>query len=178
MNTYNAFIIALGERESKNNYGIVNSWGFMGRWQFGKPRLWDLGFSLDGWHPRFRKKRTIITKKYFLENKYLQDYIMRLHVTQLRNTFRMKRRYNKYLGTKVNGIEITVSGLVAGAHLKGLGGVRKFLRGKDNADALGTKISEYIKKFGGFDLSDSNFAINEEDIPPIRWFDYRKKKAA
>jgi len=177
VNTYNAFIIALGKRESNNNYGIVNSWGYLGRWQFGKPRLWDLGYSVDGWHPRFRKKRVVITKEYFLENKDFQDYIMRLHVTQLRNIFLNKKRYSKYLDKIINGVLITVSGLVAGAHLKGLGGVRKFLKGKDNADALGTKISEYISKFAGYDLSDSDFTINQSDIPKLRWFDYRKKVA-
>jgi len=66
--------------------------------------------------------------------------------------------------------------LVAGAHLKGLGGVRKFLKGKDNADAYGTKISEYIKRFGGYDLSDSDITINPESIPPIRWFEYWREK--
>jgi len=94
----------------------------------------------------------------------------------MRNLFK-KRKYSKYLGKTINGIEITISGLVAGAHLKGLGGVRKFLKGKDNADAYGTKISEYIEKFGGYDLSDSDITINPESIPQIRWFEYWEKKA-
>ncbi len=94
----------------------------------------------------------------------------------MRNLFK-KRKYSKYLGRTINGIEITISGLVAGAHLKGIGGVKKFLKGKDNADAYGTMISEYIEKFGGYDLSDSDITINLESIPPIRWFEYRKKKA-
>lgn len=94
----------------------------------------------------------------------------------MRNLFK-RRKYSKYLGRTINGIEITISGLVAGAHLKGIGGVRKFLKGKDNADAYGTKISEYIKKFGGYDLNDSDITINPESIPTIRWFNFRKKKA-
>jgi len=136
--------------------------------------LWDLGISINGWHPWLRRAKKFIRKEEFLKSRYLQDYIMRIHVTQLRNLFK-KRKYSKYLGKTVNGIEITISGLVAGAHLKGLGGVRKFLKGKDNADAYGTKISEYIEKFGGYDLSDSDITINPESIPQIRWFDFRKK---
>ncbi len=88
-----------------------------------------------------------------------------------------KRKYSKYLGKTINGIEITISGSVAGAYLKGLGGVRKFLKGKDNADAYGTKISEYIEKFGGYDLSDSDITINPESIPLIRWFDLAFRQA-
>lgn len=151
MKNYNHFIHDLGQRESNNNYACENAFGFLGRWQFGKPRLYDAGYSLDNWSPKGQPKKKLLSKQYFLDNTLgIQDKIMNWHVYNLADT--LSKKYSDYIGKEVNGIEITLSGLVAGAHLKGLGGVKQFLQGKDNADALGTKISEYIKKFAGYKL--------------------------
>ena len=149
---YKDFIQALGARESGNKYDCENAYGFLGRWQFGKPRLYDAGYSLDNWSPKFRPKERLISKQYFLDNVgNIQDKVMLWHVWNLLE--QIEKKYSDYYGKKINGITITLSGLIAGAHLKGMGGVKQFLKGKDNADALGTKISEYIKKFGGYNLS-------------------------
>jgi hypothetical protein len=59
-----------------------------------------------------------------------------------------------YAGQKIKGIEITPSGMIAGAHLGGIGGLKNFLTsGGDNnpADANGTKIGDYVKMFAGYD---------------------------
>ena len=61
-----------------------------------------------------------------------------------------------YLGLIINGIVITPSGLLAGAHLKGAGSVIKYLRsgGKEiGKDAFGTSVESYIKNFAGYDVS-------------------------
>ena len=155
----------------------VNEFGFLGFYQFGKPRLWDLGLSIDGWKPRWwspqrlkQYKVYIISEIEFLLNSDLQDTIFRAHIQDLRK--QIQKKYSKHYGcetwdiwgmndlTVLSGgvamskpnIIITESGLVAGAHLKGLGGVKQFLKGNDNVDALGTKISEYIEKFAGYEL--------------------------
>ena len=63
---------------------------------------------------------------------------------------------DKYLGKKINGITITKSGLLAGAHLKGAGCVINYLKseGKNNAcDAFGTSVETYLKKFAGYDVT-------------------------
>ena len=156
---YQAFLNDLGHRESNNNYACKNAFGFLGRWQFGKPRLYDMGYSLGGWHPKNRSMKRIISEKYFLDNiDNIQDRVMNKHITNLSDS--ISRNHKDSLDTMVSGIGITLSGLVAGAHLKGLGGVRKFLKGKDNADALGTKISEYIFKFAGYNLK--GFTVKDE----------------
>ena len=148
---YNNFISDLGARESGNKYDCENAFGFLGRWQFGKPRIYDAGYSLDNYSPKGMEKKRLISKRYFLDNTLgIQDQIMSWHVYNLADS--ISKRYAEFLGKTINGIEITLSGLVAGAHLKGLGGVKQFLNGNDNADALGTKISEYIKKFAGYEL--------------------------
>jgi len=57
---------------------------------------------------------------------------------------------------------VTESGCVAGVHLKGWGGLKDFLiNKKDNSDALGTPISEYISKFGGYNLT---YTIDEKTL--------------
>lgn len=151
MKFYKDFLNDLGVRESGNDYSIENAFGFLGRWQFGKPRLYDAGLSIDNYSPKGMNKRRLFSKKDFLANKdNIQDKIMEWHVYNLADS--ISKKHKDILGKTINGVMITLSGLVAGAHLKGLGGVNQFLKGNDNADALGTKISEYIKKFGGYDL--------------------------
>mgnify|MGYP001440907148 CR=1 FL=1 len=145
MKSYEEFRKDLGQRESGNNYKAVNTIGYLGRYQFGKPRLYDLGYSIDGWHPANMEPKTIITKEQFLNDTALQDELFDKHVDDL--VKRIKKAINQEIIEKY-----TLSGLVAGAHLKGIGGVKEFIQGNDNADAYGTKISEYIIKFAGYDL--------------------------
>lgn len=145
------FIHDLGVRESNSNYEAKNNFGFMGRWQFGKPRLYDLGVSLDGWHPKDQPQKRNISWTEFKNDSLLQVLVMAKHVRDLKYRILKDPRGYK-IGENVNGIEITLSGLIAGAHLKGIGGVKQFLEGQDNEDAYGTKISEYIKKFSGYSL--------------------------
>ena len=147
------FLTALGQRESSGNYEAKNNYGFAGRWQFGKPRLYDLGISLDGWHPKDRPQLKNVSWVEFKKDTLLQDMAVIKHVKDLKYRF-MRKPYIDYLGKEINGVEITLSGLVAGAHLKGIGGVNEFLEGHDNADAYNTKISEYIQKFGDYNLTD------------------------
>jgi len=149
---YKDFIQALGARESGNKYDIENAFGFLGRWQFGKARLYDAGYSLNNYSPKFEPKKHLISKKYFLDNVgNIQDKVMLWHVYDL--VAQIEKKFPDSLNKTVNGIKITLSGLVGGAHLKGMGGVKRFLKGDDNADAMGTKISEYIKKFSDYSLA-------------------------
>lgn len=151
MKNYNHFIHDLGQRESGNKYNIENSFGFLGRWQFGKMRLYDAGYSIDNYSPKDMPKKRLLAKKYFLDNTLgIQDKIMNWHVYNLADS--INKKYSEYFGKEICGVVITLSGLVAGAHLKGLGGVKQFLNGKDNFDALGTACSEYVRKFAGYEL--------------------------
>ena len=64
-------------------------------------------------------------------------------------------RYICYVGKKINGITITKSGLLAGAHIGGARGVKLYLLsdGKINRrDMNGTTIGRYIKVFQGYEL--------------------------
>ncbi|MFH2031477.1 MAG: hypothetical protein ABIJ40_12825 [Bacteroidota bacterium] len=144
---------AIGMRESSNNYQAVNRFGFCGRFQFGKPRLWDLGYSLDGYKPHwynFRDKKPL-TKFEFLNNKELQDLIFFQHVQDCIKQIKNKG-LDKHICTYVNKVKVTMSGLVAGMHLGGLGSLTKWLVGIPFRDGFGTSIQEYIEKFSDYDL--------------------------
>jgi hypothetical protein len=49
MASYRDFLDALGERESGGDYGVVNSYGYLGKYQFGELALIDVGYyTADG----------------------------------------------------------------------------------------------------------------------------------
>lgn len=132
-----AFLDAIGHQESGNRYTIVNRFGYMGRYQFGKSTL--------------RTLKIKVTKDAFLNSPDLQEYAM------LQNLLYNKKRLQKYIdrfeGQEVNGILITESGILAAAHLGGPGSVRKWFRtGKVAKDGNGVKITQYMRQFSGYKL--------------------------
>ena len=59
------------------------------------------------------------------------------------------------LGHVIGGIHLTASGLLAGAHLLGAGGLRDWVEtgGSDGrTDAYGTDIGDYLELFGGYEI--------------------------
>jgi len=136
--SYSSFLHEVGKRESSNRYEIVNKFGYMGKYQFGRKTLDGLGFE-------------DITNKEFLNSPRLQEQAMS---ALLRHNKRvLKRLIKKYEGKTVHGIYVTESGLLAAAHLAGPGNVRKWLRsGKEFKDGLGTSIVSYIVKFSGYQV--------------------------
>lgn len=70
----------------------------------------------------------------------------------LKNNFDYLGNYTKkYKGAFQKGIELTISGMLAGAHLLGPKAVKDFISsGIIKKDGNGTPITEYIKKFGGY----------------------------
>ena len=119
-------------------------------------RLTDLGYAeripgTVGFSNRNFRWKPGYSQKIFLEDPSLQDTIFRQHVVDLAT--RIQRYYARFIATQVAGITITLSGLVAGAHLGGMGGVKVFLETGDNrSDAFGTSVADYIKRFASYDL--------------------------
>lgn len=132
------FLNAIGRRESSNRYWVVNSYGYMGKYQFGRKTLNKLGFK----H---------ITNKQFLNSPKIQEQAMKALLKH--NQKLLKKQIAKYSDTVHNGVFITESGLLAAAHLGGAGNVKKWLRrGKDFRDGYGTSIKEYLILFGGYTI--------------------------
>jgi hypothetical protein len=109
---FGEFANALGQRESGNNYKALNSLGYVGRWQFGKMRIYDLGYSLNGYAPPHLNPKKIISVQDFLNDSDLQDKLFRMHIEQ--HSKYATRHFTDHFGKMILGIEVSLSGLVAG----------------------------------------------------------------
>lgn len=129
---------AIGYFESNNRYDIVNPYGFMGRYQFSPRTVEYLGYN--------------VTKEEFLNNPELQDSVM---VSYIRDNYVSLRNYiDEYAYTTHNGIYITPSSILAGAHFAGAGGMKKFLRSdEETVDSNGMTITRYMKKFTDYEIN-------------------------
>ena len=136
-----AFLKAIGFKESGNRYDIVNRFGYMGRYQFGKRTLRGLGFK--------------VSKEEFLSSPVLQEKAMNALLTQ--NKKSLRKYIGKYNNEVVHGVLVTESGLLAAAHLGGAGSVKKWFRtGKVRRDGNGVAITTYMVQFQGYNLTLGN----------------------
>jgi len=131
------FLQAIGHQESGNRYFVVNRFGYMGKYQFGKSTL--------------RTLKIKVTKDAFLNSPDLQEYAMQQNL--LYNKKKLQKYIDKFEGQEINGILITESGILAAAHLGGPGSVKKYFRsGKIAKDGNGIKITNYMQRFSGYTL--------------------------
>jgi len=104
---------------------------FTGLWQMGQARLSD-----------YRKATGAkFTTAEFKEDEALQQKVADWHFTDIQNAI-------DALGSEAEGYDR--DGLMAVAHLGGVGGMRKYVRTKGQynpSDALGTSLSDYYTKF-------------------------------
>ena len=136
-NSHSDFLNAIGFKESGNRYDIVNRFGYMGKYQFGKRTLRGLGFKMS--------------REEFLNSPKIQEEAM-YKLLQTNKRY-LKKYIDKYEGEIVHGILVTESGLLAAAHLGGAGSVKKWFRtGKVRKDGNGVKITTYMERFSGYDL--------------------------
>ena len=136
-------------KESSGCFKSINKFGFMGKYQFNLNTL------------KIYKLKNAIN---FLKNPELQERIFLINCQ--RNKWILRKDINWFVGTVINGTEITESGILAAAHLSGPGNVKKYLRsdGKNNLkDAFGTSISKYMNTFKNYNVS-SVSAIQKPSI--------------
>lgn len=172
---FNNFLSAIAKKESGEDPEKINNFGYMGKYQFGQIALKDIlkrypneseeqyKYRIGKFWPNnfgtikdnsdfkyFQSKFKSKGEKFWPEHK--QDQAMK---QLLKNNKSYLGNYiNKWVGKKKRGINITLSGLLAGAHLLGASQVKDFLdHGRISKDAYGTPITEYIKKFGGYNLN-------------------------
>ena len=138
INETEMFLNAVGMRESSNRYDVVNGWGYMGKYQFGKRTLKNLGYD--------------VSKKEFLNSPHIQE--MAMLDLLLHNKKILQSYIDIHEGEIVHGTEITESGILAAAHLAGPGNVKRyFKKGKQFKDGNGTKLTSYLTKFSGYKLN-------------------------
>jgi len=137
--SYIGFKQAIAIKESQGLYKLVNPFGYMGKYQFGKSALRAVGIK--------------DTKK-FLNSPQLQERAFKALLSK--NKWELRKEIKRYEGKVINGVKITESGLLAAAHLGGAGSVKKYLRSNGTQgfkDGFGTSLRSYMKKFGGYDTS-------------------------
>lgn len=140
------YLESIAHKESSNNYYAVGKYGHLGKYQFSASTLRGLGYDVD--------------RAEFLDSPNLQEEAMiklLLHNKQL-----LSRYIGVYSGREVGGVLVTESGVLAVAHLLGYSGALRFLTGgEDLADGLGTKASDYMSMFGGYELYLEDYEHNK-----------------
>lgn len=94
-----AYKEAIATRESQGQYKLVNTFGYMGKYQFGKSALRAIG---------------VRDFNNFLHNPRLQEKAF--EALCARNKYELRDEIAKYEGKTVSGIKITESGILAAAH--------------------------------------------------------------
>ena len=130
------FLHDMGMRESSNRHYIVNRWGYSGLYQFSKKNI--------------RKFAGVSQAEFLLRPEIQKRAMIKL---MKHNKKVLRKQIAKYDGKTVHGVYVTESGLIAAAHLAGAGNVRRWLRnGRNPSDKLGTRLTDYLVKFNGYDL--------------------------
>lgn len=134
-----AFKEAVAFKESQGKYSVVNTLGYLGKYQFGKNTLKRIG---------------IYNTDAFLKNPELQEKAFVAYCKV--NKWILRKDIKRSVGKTINGIKITESGILAASHLGGAGNVKKFLRSNGETifeDAYGATISQYLKKFSNYNVA-------------------------
>ena len=134
------FLEAIALFESNNRYDVVNSYGFLGRYQFSPRTIKHLGYD--------------VLNEDFLRNKRLQDEIMLAYMRE--NYISLRPYIDEYNNTNYKGMYITTSSILAGAHFAGAMGMKRFLLNKldsiGTVDANGMTLRKYMTKFSDYNV--------------------------
>lgn len=128
---------ALGNKESQGKYHKINSFGYLGKYQFGSKTLESIG---------------VTDKQAFLKSPEIQEkaFIALLQ----KHKWSLQKTIQKYQGQVIDGVMITESGILAAAHLGGAGSVRKFLKSNGKfkcKDKYGSSVRHYLYIFSGYE---------------------------
>jgi LysM repeat protein len=182
---FQAMLAAMGAFESgipdgnPQQYQVENSLGFMGKYQFGEPLLIDLGYyqaeifymhgaDRNNWQGRWTGKRGVDSKAAFQNSPEVQEAVIReaftLNLSRIQDALAVQgQSVDSYLGQvktfNEKTITISLSGLLAGAHLSGPYGVANLLlKGLVVGDEFGTSILKYVDEYGGYDVTPADFS--------------------
>lgn len=142
--------------ESGGNPRVVNSEGYAGLYQFGAPRLADIGVYSPGEGEELREWQGDWTGRFnipghpnvkslgdFLASREAQHTAYKLHKQKMDVEIR-DNGFDRFIGQHVQGVLITQQGLHNMLHLGGVGSTRTFLSGKGNPeDSNGTSMADY-----------------------------------
>ena len=130
---------AVAFKESQGKYKKINTLGYMGKYQFGLETLKTIG---------------IFDSLSFLNSPKMQE---KAFVALLaKNKWELKDEIAVYEGDIVGGVRVTESGILAAAHLGGVGSVKRFLKtngARKCRDQNGASVKTYMREFGGYETS-------------------------
>ena len=136
------FLKHIGKIEGLGHYDIRGGYKgkYLGLYQFHPTTLHTLGIE--------------VSDDEFLGNPQLQDSAMVLYMKD--NAKDLRGIIKKYNNTYYNGVFVTKSGILAGAHLVGSVGIMSFFYPERfqyrTVDGNGVHVSQYIKKFANYNL--------------------------
>lgn len=134
--------------ESSGDWTKINKLGYLGKFQFGRIALKDIGLNPDTLNKHNFKKNPLIWSE------KEQDHAM---VKLLKNNVKYLGKYLKeYSDKTINKVEITRSGLLAASHLVGASKVKKYLKSGGKyipVDGNGTSVEDYLIKFANHKIN-------------------------
>jgi hypothetical protein len=149
------FMLSMARLESGGilePYHAINRYGYMGKYQFSKKTL--RGLVRTGY-----LKATNKELRNFMRDPELQERAM---VALVKNNKKTLLNYGlyRYIGREVNGVKVTMSGMLASAHLLGPYAVSHYLKNGGSLktvklrgvvirkyDGNGTSLEDYMKHF-------------------------------
>lgn len=159
--TYADFLMELAKQESTNRYSAIEPKTlFLGKYQMGEAALVDTGYYRRDGHScdnQFKNsfwtgKDGVHSKADFLNNPQAQENAIRAYM-EIQWRYIICDNADVYVGQVRNGILLTPSGLLAGAHLKGHGDLARFAKkGIDSRDGNKVRVSKYVKQFASYEV--------------------------
>ena len=115
-----------------------------------KKKSKDINNKWDGEWTEKAKQFKVYNKDDFLSNEEIQEYAVREYTKE---NWKLVKHFklHRYIGKTKDGITITHSGILAGTHLVGIGGLKKYLE-KDimSKDGNGVQITAYLDDLSGY----------------------------
>lgn len=146
------FLNSLANSESNGNYDTVNEYGYLGKYQMGKDALIDIGY-MDK-NGNFTGKNGINSQQDFLNNPEVQEQAIREYTYKQWQSIRECAITHN--GETINGIKLTISGMLAGAHLVGRTELKKYIESNGTyipTDANRKSIEDYLRDHGGYNVA-------------------------
>ncbi len=154
------FLHDLGMRESRLDPNARNPFGFVGIFQMGEAALQDAGYyrgdatRANDWSGGWTGLGGITGLADFHARPDVQVQAIVAYHNQLVSQIR-RSGLDRSIGSTLGGVPITLSGLVAGAHLVGIANLQAFVNSSGTTvprDGNSVPITRYIAAFGGCDL--------------------------
>lgn len=157
------FLHDLARHESGLNPAAVNPSGYAGLFQMGEGALQDAGYyrgdltRANDWTGAWTGRDGINSLADFMARPETQVRALVAYHDRLLSQIR-SFGLDRAIGTTIGGVEITLSGLVAGAHLVGIGNLQRFVNSGGSMvprDGNGVPITTYVAELGNCSIDSS-----------------------